>query len=56
MYEKFEEILAVYLEDLEEARNVSNKADALIVLKEHLINMNMYADYIKKTTDQVWKN
>jgi hypothetical protein len=41
-------ILERELEELEKARNVQSKADALIVLKEHLTILLMMKEYVKK--------
>jgi hypothetical protein len=51
-YQKFEDILEVYLKDLEEARNVQTRADALVTIGEHLRSMNLYAQY-KSTVKRI---
>jgi hypothetical protein len=44
----FKKILNTYLKELEEARNVQTRADALLSLRELLQDMNMYMDYEHK--------
>ena len=53
MKDKFEKILETHLKELEDARNVQTKADALTLLREHLQNMNMFVEYEMKIANLV---
>lgn len=52
MEDKFKEILTKSLNEFGEARHVQAKADALLVVRECLASMKMYADYLE-TMEQV---
>jgi hypothetical protein len=43
-------ILNTYLKDLEEARSPQIRIDALVLLKELVVIMNMYKEYEYKST------
>lgn len=48
LFDKFESLVEAAVTDFEGARNITTKADALLLLKETLITANMYGDYSMK--------